>query len=106
VVGGALPQYSTLPDDYNPFPFTLLRIGHKKTLLVLYMDLRDPPYPTVEKCFEYLKVPLAAEIIKLLGIYRGLKIRVFLNCTFQKVGTEMSYFLLHNSYTHTPPLTL
>jgi hypothetical protein len=85
--GGAVQQYSNLPDDYNPSPFTILKTGHKKTLLVLFIDVRDPPYNTVEKCFEFLKVPLATEILKLLSIYRGVKIRIFLNCLFEKVGT-------------------
>jgi hypothetical protein len=85
--GGAVQQYSTLPEDYNPFPFTIIKTGHKKTLLVLFMDLQSPTYNSVEKCFEFLNAPLATEIMKLIDIYRGVKIRIFLKCVFEKVGT-------------------
>jgi hypothetical protein len=74
---GAVQQYSYLPDDYNPSPFTILKTGHIKTLPVLYKHLRDTPYNTVEKWFEFLTVPMATEILKLLSIYRGVEIRIF-----------------------------
>jgi hypothetical protein len=72
-IGGAGPEFS-LPE------FTLVRSAHKNTLLNLFQSLVSRDFIT----FEVKKSELNKVLLSLLSIYRGVKVRIFLEVLMEK----------------------
>jgi hypothetical protein len=83
-VGGAGPEFSSLPSTFDPAPFTLLRSAHKNSLLILFQSLASQDFITIQKAFETLKPDLNKVMLNLLSIYRGVKVRIFLEVLMEK----------------------
>jgi hypothetical protein len=83
-IGAAGPEFSTLPADFDPSPFTLVRSAHKNTLLNLFQSLVSHDFITIQKAFEAMKPDLDKVLLGLVSIYRGVKVRIFLQVLMEK----------------------
>jgi hypothetical protein len=69
-----------LPIYIRYHPFTLVRSAHKNTLLNLFQSLVSRDFIT----FEVKKSGLNKVLLSLLSIYRGVKVRIFLEVLMEK----------------------
>jgi hypothetical protein len=73
-----------LPSTFDPSPFTLLRPAHKNSLVILFQSLASRDFITIQRAFETLKPDLNKVMLNLLSIYRGVKVRIFLENLMEK----------------------
>ena len=84
--GGSVQTSTTLPEGFNPAPFTLGTTVHKKTLMSFFLKI-DETVDNIPDCQALVMEPLSNLILKLLTMLGGAKILIQIECVMEKVET-------------------